>query len=224
MANYLLSFHDVFNTIRATLGDTLLIIIGLVFIFALMYFLQYKGFQIFMLVVFTIVIMAGGVFSVIKINKYHSASGGIVGKIESILRPNQASKTKDKIGFKFDNLMMTKDADENYSVYIISEEIIELKEDEDYVVLVNNEICSFDYQSSNYIEFEYNYLFMDKKHETILDDTLYIQIVFYKTRTELSVYTTGGVEARNLWQAYFSKNNFEITLEKVTSEAQSAFV
>ena len=57
-------------------------------------------------------------------------------------------------------------------------------------------------------------MFRDKKHNPIIDDTLYIQIVFHKNRTELNVFTTGGLEAKNLWQSYFEKNNFELNLEK----------
>lgn len=209
---------NIINHLRATFGDTILIIFALVIFFVFLYLLQYKGVQIFALVVLTIGLIAGGIFSTIKINKYYSATGGIAGKIESILKPNQATGVADEIGFKFENLMMTKDADENYSVYIISEEIMQLEDNEEYAVFINDCPAKLTYKSTNYIEFEYSYIFRDKKHEPILDDTLFIQIVFHKKRTELNVYTTGGIEAKNLWQSYFEKNNFELKLEKVVAE------
>ena len=218
MISLLLDSQNWFTSLRATFGDTLLIIFALVIFFVFLYLLQYKGVQIFALVALSLAIFAGGIFSTIKINKYYSASGGIAGKLESLLKPNKVTGTSDEIGFKFENLMMTLDEDENYSVYVISEEIMELEENEEYVVFINDCPCRLTYKSTNYVEFEYSYVFRDKKHEPILDDTLYIQIVFHKNRTELNVYTTGGIEAKNLWQSYFEKNNFELNLEKVVTE------
>jgi len=218
MTNLMLSSQNWFNNLRATFGDTVLIIFGVVIFFVILYFLQYRPVQIFSVVALTLALIVGGVFSTVKINKYYSASGGIAGKIESLLKPNQVTGIADEIGFKFENLMMTKDAEDNYSVYVISEEIIELEDNEEYAIFINDCPCELTYKSTNYIEFEYSYVFRDKKHKPILDDTLYIQIVFHKNRTELNVYTIGGIEAKNLWQSYFDKNNFELNLEKVVTE------
>ena len=211
---------EMFHNLRVTLGDTLLIILGLVIFFVFIFLLQYKGVQIFAGVALFIALICSSVFSIVKLETYYSATGGVVGTIESFLRPNQVDELDNKIGFSLENLMMTKDIDGNYSVSVISEKVFSL-ENGTYLVYVNESPCKITSSSSDYIEANYSYVFYDKNHNAILDDTLYLQIVFYKTKTELTVYTTGGVEAQSLWQAYFTKNEFEIVVEQQEIEVSN---
>lgn len=214
MNNLFLSFTDTFNHIRATVGDTVLIIIGIVLLFLFLYFLQYKGVQIFACVALFLALIGSSIFSVIKIENYYSASGGIAGHLEDILNPNKVTTSKENIGFSFENVVFSKDSDGNYSAYFLSNDTFVLDPGEEYDVLLNGYPCLILQKSNNFLNINFSYAFYDNLENLILEDTLIIQIAFYSSGTKLIVYTKGGDEAKNLWQNYFKLNYFQLDIEK----------
>ena len=159
-------------------------------------------------------------FSGIKLNQYYNTSGGIVGKIETIFNPNYVKVENNKVDFielDFSEIMLEQYSGDKYRAEFITQDYIELDADEQYVIYVNDIPCdisefSFDY-SSDYVISEYHYAFFDEYKEFKLQDTLSFRFAFYGKSTRLIVETNGGYDAVCLWNSYFQKNEFIVTLK-----------
>lgn len=94
-------------------------------------------------------------------------------------------------------------------------------ENNKYVILINGEECFKNTcggtKENPYIKSEYKYQFLDNENNIIFSDTLYINMSFYKTKSTLQIYTNNGEQAVSLWQAYKSKNGFNLSIENSNS-------
>lgn len=164
--------------------------------------------------VFVLLIAASGVFSGIKLNEYYNAEGGIFGKIDDIINPNKVeiSNQATSIDFDFSQVVLTGTDDTSYSAKFTSEEVLTLDSNSNYKVFVNGSPCKIiDYTSSSLV-CKYNYVFYGSEGNVILEDELSFTFGFNKYSTDLIVYTKGNSEAVALWNSYFDKNQFKVTV------------
>lgn len=167
----------------------------------------------------TFVLIAGAIFSGVKLDKYYNTSGGIYGELTSIFQPSKVEiedKTTNKVTFDFTNVKMLQDEEDNstYIAEFTTKKYIALSEISLYGVFVNGLPCDvIDYQE-DYILADYYYLFEDEELEPIMQDTLSFRFVFYNNQTRLIVKTSGGEDAVKLWNSYFANESFLVTIEK----------
>ena len=180
--------------------------------------IKYEAARWFMGCIFTFILIAGAVFSCVKLNKYYNTKGGIIGEIKSVFQPNQVDVNSDKtkeITFDFRSVMLTQ-KDSNLPVYeaeFLMNKYIALDELKNYGVFVNGMPCDvIDYQE-DYILADYYYLFEDEEFKPIMEDKLSFRFVFYDTQTRLIVQTSGGINAVKLWNSFFRYNNFQVSVQ-----------
>ena len=189
---------------------------AIVLIFIIWILCKYKGSRIYVFSFLGIALIAFTIFSIIQLDIYYSARGGIFGYIGDIFSSNMVEiKVTENIEVSLANIEMTKESDEEYSATIMTHDIIaELGVGEKYYIEVNGTpVTSVNY-ASQYVKAEYEYSFLDKDFEELFHDTLFINFAFYNTGTSVEVYTLGGEEAKEYWQHYFSKQKFDIQIYK----------
>lgn len=154
-------------------------------------------------------------FSAVHLNKYYNTQGGIVGKIQSIFDVNTIEIEEDDkvINFEFGDVMLVQYNDTDYRAEFNTEDFIELADNESWLVYCNGVPCEVIEYSTDYIIAEYTYLFYDEYLEPKLEDTIYFKFAFYNGSTRLIVITNGGSDAVSLWNSYFQKNDFIVTLD-----------
>ena len=166
----------------------------------------------FVYTVAVILFVGATIFCGIQLNFYYTASGGIFGAITGIFDTNVAEV--EELSFSLKNIELTQDHDEVYSARILTNEIIKLAEGENFMAYVNDEPCSSVKNASDYVVFEYSYVFMGEDFNSLCEDTLTMRFSFYTNSTYLSVSTSGGANAVKYWNYYFNKNVFVVTLDK----------
>lgn len=161
--------------------------------------------------IFSVAYISLTVFSIIGLNTYYTAEGGIYGKLVNIVGQNEVEVVGKEFNFK--NIMLTSSGNGEYSASFTSEPVSILEDGQKYGVFVNDMPCSYSVYSVDYIDANYSYLFKDEDREDILLDTLNIKVFFYKNYTNLIVSTTGGVNAVDCWNDYFNKNSFILSVK-----------
>ena len=167
-------------------------------------------------IVFCIILLLIGftAYACIELNYYYTAEGGIFGKITGIFQTNTVEVSEQT--FSFENMELTQENGDTYSLKITSDEVFALEDDQQFIVYVNNEPCYYvDNSNSNqYVVAKYSYTFLDENLKELCTDTLTFNFAFYTNSTYLSVKTEGGAEAVKYWNYYFNKNVFEVRIEK----------
>lgn len=205
------------------LNTILYIVIGIVVAMLVFAFIKFPALRIVLGTTLGVVVVLTGVTSGIRLNTYYNEQGGIIGQITGIYSANQVETKEDEdISFTVKNVNFTKENENSkYSLKISSEKIIELNEDEYYTVKVNGEPCQILVSDKKSVKASYTYLFQDNhldsenNYSEIAVDTMTISMSFYKNYSILIAEIDGNAEIAKLWESYFEKNNFSITISKV---------
>ncbi|MBQ9795439.1 MAG: hypothetical protein IJW36_00560, partial [Clostridia bacterium] len=77
---------------------------------------KFKAARLSVLVIMLLGLYTGGAVSGLYVNSYYTSSGGIIGKLESIIMPNTAETTvtASDLQIKIDDVVLIKQADETY--------------------------------------------------------------------------------------------------------------
>ncbi len=176
-------------------------------------FIKFPNARIYIGVAFSVVVLVSGIICGLKLNSYYKAKGGIIGTISNWVNPTQVQIVSDT-EFNFTGLELRAINETSYRASTSSTDIVELPAGSSYVLLVNNMPCNVkqDNSSSDYLIANYTYTFYNENKEEIKTDTVKIRIAFNKLNTAISVQTDGGAECAKLWNEFFNKNGFTITL------------
>ena len=214
-------------------GSNVMMIISVVVIaFLLITFLTLMAEHEFLRWLFGIPLFIALVFSAVysygRIDNYYSSKGGVIGSLTALIDVNKTHINKDddnKLTYSFKNFQMQKN-DKGYYEVEKSEDAEILDKNETYLAYVNGYPCEVvnlivGDDDSKFI-YRFSYLFADYDEEGNLipkaDDTIQIEFTFYETNTNVKIKTNCSDEVYGLWNSYFNKNNFEITLEKTNAE------
>ncbi len=195
------------NTIKIIL--TLIVVSLLIFTF-----IKFKSLRWFLGTCFAIIFVLFSLFAGFSVNNYYSASGGIIGSLNNIIKGNQL--TMNNFEFTIQNVVFkeTDNVDEyNLTITRDFEDSVDLTNN--YCIFINNTPCESVNYSSELIKGKFYYEFYDEKLELILSDILDINMVFYKTSLKLIITTYGGEKAVGLWNSYFNNNKFVISIKEL---------
>ena len=157
------------------------------------------------------------VYSGYQIYFYNNTKNQMFGTYNSETINNQVI-VKD-LDFDFKNIEMLATGNGNeYAVKITTNDAFSLTADS-YIVLVNNMPCDYIEISSagDYVLATYQYNFYNDNKDLILNDTLTLRFALSPNSTTFTLTTQGGADAVALWNSYFNKNNFIVTLEESTA-------
>lgn len=166
----------------------------------------------------TLVICALGltgatVYCGVSLDTYYGAEGGVFGKISNIFNTNQVEEVED-LTFDFSNVEMlaTGNAGE-YSAQISRDKTLKIDTTKTFGVYVNDSPCGFVETGADYVRANYDYVFYGEEKNEILKDTLQFRFALNKNSTEFTIKTQGGETAVRLWNYYFAKNNFVVSIK-----------
>lgn len=179
-------------------------------------FVKVEGVRWFVVIAIVLVVGFSGVYSGIKINQYYSAQGGIYGKLEDLIKSNQVEveQSKTYINFNFSNVNLTENNYGYYSARFVSNDTITLDSNSQYFATVNSMPCKIvEYDKYHFVA-KYNYSFYDEQNNYILTDELTFTFGMSQYVTELVVTSKNeDTRAVELWNVYFTKNDFIVKLE-----------
>lgn len=182
---------------------------------------QSEGAKVIFTTLLIIVLGVGTFYSGIEINKYYSATGGIIGQISGIFNTNEI-EVGDNLEIKLNNIELTKVDEESYVARFEEtdeDKIIHLAEGKNYNVYVNDIPClNLETSMPNVISANYTYNFYSENQELILSDTINFKFAFNDKSTVVLVTTKGGAEAVKYWNYYFNKNDVVITLKEIENQ------
>ena len=153
----------------------------------------------------------------IQLGYYYNAKGGIFGSINV---PDSNTVIREDATFSFSNIELVQVEGDRYIARVYSNDAFKLKEDADYTVSVNEKPCYDVTMWDTYITASYTYEFLGEEMESLLIDTLYIRFSFDNNSTYATLTTLGGTDAVNYWNAYFSRNDFDVTIQPIESISQ----
>ena len=152
-------------------------------------------------------------YSIVQLNYYYKAEGGIIGQITGIFNTNEV-EVVDNLKFDFNNVELTQVAGDKYQAKFVTNEVLNLDDDIDYGLYVNDMPCYNVSANSNYVIAQYGYTFYDNSMIINCSDILTFNIAFNDKYTELSVVTNGGSTAVKYWNNYFNKNSFIVEIKE----------
>ncbi len=206
----LLFIDTILNNLQSTFWQIVLLIALVVIIIAL---IKFPNARVYIFTILLICLVGLGAYSGIMLNSYYSAEGGIIGTIHQFVNPTQV-EIVDELKFNFTGIEMRSVTETRYRASTSTTDIVNVPVGSSYVLLVNDLPCNVSESdsSSDYLIANYMYTFMDENRDEILTDTLVIRIAFNNLNTTISLETNGGSECASLWNAFFNKNGFELTL------------
>lgn len=180
-------------------------------------FFKYKWARILTGCIVYVILMISSIISIFHINNYYSTKGGIIGEITAILKPNQLNIDVENLNIRFENTMLTKQANGKYGAKFESNKRIALDNSEVYALYINNDELSYVEISKDlgYVVCSYSYVFRDKNYKAIASDKMTIYFSFENKVSTLYVEVENGEETNSLWNAYFNKNDFVISIKPV---------
>ena len=202
-------------------GDSSLYIMIIIAAIALLYFFakfpSVRG--LFYGVLYCAVVLTG-IYSLGNLNIYYKTTGGIYGEITSIFKKNQVDvvQEKEKIAFDFKNVVLMKNSKGVYTASMTSDQILKLDNNQTYFIYVNGEPCTIAQAEQRDVYATYEYTFMEREngeYYVLADDVMTFYFAFYDNFSYLRVEVENGTNTYKLWNNYFNKNNFKVTIEKV---------
>lgn len=155
-------------------------------------------------------------FSVVNLENYYSAQGGIIGTIEGLYKPNNTATVTD-LTFDFTNMTLLETGEVNtYEAKVKTDASLKLS-DTTYVIEVNGSPCQTVEYSDNYVIADYSYVFYDTDMQVLIEDTLHIRFVFHENQSILYLETNGGSVCAKKWTYYFNVNGFVVNIKPVDS-------
>lgn len=206
-------FMDLLST--PSFWYTLVLLIGLIILLVSCFKYPKIGGPV-LLGVFFIGLIALTVYSLIQLNIYYNAKGGIHGAITGIFNTNKI-EVVDDLTFELKNIELTESSDGKYSASISINQVVSLDTRESLGVFVNDMPCDTTSEvQTDYAIAEYVYSFYDEDKSLICTDTLTLNFAFYDESTYLKVSTDGGTlpveECIKYWHYYFNKNGFIVKI------------
>lgn len=190
-------------------------VLTVVAIIAVIYILiKFPHAKIYVFSILFALITATGIYSIININSYYSASGGIYGILTGNFDENNQLCVNEK-NFELKNTTLTQKNGDTYSAKSISDEIFKINTNEYLGVFVNGSPCTYSKIEEDYFVAYYNYNFYGRDNNVLFNDTLKMYFSFYDKSTQLEVMTDGGSESVKYWGYYFNNNDFNVTLKSV---------
>ena len=210
MYNSILLAFNFFGKIKDFIWQIALLIAVVVIIIA---FIKWPNARIYIGVIFVVVSFMSGIICGLQLNTYYKASGGIIGTLSNWVNPTEV-KIKDGVGFEFVGIEMRKMTGNTYRATTTTTDVVNVPIGSNYCIIVNDVPCMLKAEdtTSNYLIANYSYTFNDESLQEILTDTIKIRVSFNKLNTSISLTTEGGDQACKLWNEFFNKNGFKITL------------
>lgn len=191
-----------------------IILILVVIALLIFVFIKFKYLRWFIGICFAIIFVGFSVFAGFSVNNYYSASGGIMGSLNNIVKGNKL--TMNNFEFTIQNVVFKATDNENeYSLIITKEFDDSVNLTNNYCIFINDMPCETINCSNELIKGNFYYEFYDNNLDLILSDKLDINIVFYKTSLKLIITTYGGERAVGLWNSYFNNNKFVISIKEL---------
>lgn len=160
-------------------------------------------------------VLATGIYSGINVYEYYTSHGGIHGTPQ-IDKVNQLQV--DNYSFELSNIMLTSNGKLNeYEAKFTSTQFFELNSDFAYTIYVNGIPCDTIEYAKDYAKSKFSQAFYNENQSIILKDTINMSFAFYPNSIILTLKTTGGAQAVNLWNDYFSKNKMTILIKQEQS-------
>lgn len=154
------------------------------------------------------------IFCGYHLNIYYNEIGGIFGAITGIFETNVV--VVDDLNFSMQNLELVKksESDDTYIAKSGQNKVLsQLTAGESYTIYVNGVPVTDAEYASDYAFAKYEYTFFDESMTEICSDTLEIRFAFDKNFTTLTLTTNGGEQSAKLWNSYFNRNSFEISIK-----------
>ena len=184
-----------------------LIIVGIIIVYA-----KYQGARKPIISIVCLVMLGFSTYCGIQLNYYYSAEGGIYGKLSGIIQSNTVEEYEE-VKFSLKNIVLAQDVNGEYSAIILSDKQVDFKSTDGKHIFVNGIPCSDNRATVNGITANYHYVFKDSDLVKVCEDTLNISFSYYENGYRLKISTKGEQTAVNYWNAYFSRNNFVISIE-----------
>lgn len=194
--------------------DVLLVIAILAVIYILIKFPHAK---VYVFSILFSLIFISGIYSIININSYYSATGGIYGVLSGTFGNNNQLHVNEKT-FELKNTTLTQVNGDKYSAKSVSQDVFKVDSDKYLGVFVNGSPCTYSKIEEDYFVAYYSYNFYGRDNEILFNDTLKMYFAFYENSTQLEVITEGGSKAVAYWGYYFNNNNFNVTLKSVNAQ------
>ena len=200
--------------------ETILLILGLVVGIVLLLVLAYymgknKNIVPIVIGVVGIVFFGFSIFCIADLNYYYTAKGGIFGVVSNLFHANIVEE-QEGLEFSLKNIELRQKESGNYSASTQINRTITFEEDVEYLIKVNGIPVTQSDVTGNYATGVYEYTFYNTDWSIKSEDTLFLMFAIYPNYSTLTVTTFGGSENVKLWNSYFQKNNFVITIEPTT--------
>ena len=174
-----------------------------------------------LLVLFYVVLIVLTIYSIIQLNLFYSARGGIHGAITGIFNTNEV-EVVDDMSFELKNIELVETSDGVYSASITIDESLSIDTKSSLGVFVNGMPCDTTTEiQSDYAIAEYLYSFYDEDKSLICSDVLTLNFAFYDESTYIKISTDGGTlpaeECIKYWHYYFNKNGFVVKIASFES-------
>ncbi len=174
---------------------------------------NYKWVRYATVVIIYLALIGGTVYCGNNLNTYYNAEGGIFGKISNIFDSNQVEEVENLI-FDFSNVEMLTTGNANeYAAKMTKDKFLKIDTNKTFAVYVNESPCGFVETGADFVRANYTYVFYGEEKDEILKDTLQFRFALNKTFTEFTIKTQGGETAVRLWNYYFAKNNFTVSIK-----------
>lgn len=196
----------------------LLAIVGLLLFFVI----KEPKCKVYVFSIFAVAFLALTSYSAIELNYYYKANGGIFGQIKDIVQPNKVTLENTK--FEFENIVLVKDTDNNFSAEITIDDIVTFDKNSNYTILINDLPCTQSEFKSNYLMADFRFQFINDNEKVLKDDTLKFRFSFNKNNTYIKIYTSGGQLAADYWLQFFDRNGLIIELKKVQLDDELSFI
>lgn len=178
--------------------------------------------RVYVFTLFIAAFLALTAYSGIELNYYYQAKGGIFGQIKDIVQSNKVTLENTK--FEFENIVLVKDVDSNFSAEITIDDIVTLDKNSNYTIYINNDPCTNSTFKSNYLMADFRYQFINDNEKVLKEDTLKFRFSFNKNNTYIKIYTTGGQLAADYWSNYFIRNRLIVEIKEKTQNKDLSFV
>lgn len=198
-----------FNTILYTLLGTLAVV-GLIYLM-----IKVPKSRYFVVGACWIIACGFAVFCGYHLNIYYNEKGGIFGAITGIFETNVV--VVDDLNFSMQNLELLKKSEDDDTTFVAkagqNKVLSQLTSGQSYTIFVNGVPVTDAEYASDYLFAKYEYTFFDETMTEICSDTLEIRFAFDKNFTTLILTTNGGEQSAKLWNSYFNRNFFEISIK-----------
>ena len=120
-------------------------------------FIKFEFLRIAVVTILSILYTLISIYCGYQVNNYYASSGGIIGELTNIVKPNQVVVQELKINLKYSEFTLKDDG--KYSLETSTNSPFDLTEDTNYIVLVNSKPCASTIIDKDYISAEYTYSF-----------------------------------------------------------------